>query len=206
VNVTSELVLRRVGPVVDPTRDAIEEGLSRLDAALKALGVGRGDPWLDAHLVRAVARKRLETAAPSTGWPWSVDSAVANSGIHLSTLGANVRVARGDVLRVPAPGHSRTRRAFWSQGAAVQLSMFGDVDAASGRLNLLLLWKPCADGSVVLTVAVPAGVWPFHGREKLIGCIPIEDVVVDGVFEVPADDGDDLVAELHEDELGEDGQ
>jgi len=192
-------MLRCADPVLGPVRDALEIGLARRGAALEELRLGRDEPWLESHLVRAVARSRLEALAPRRGWPWHLDPTVPNSGIHLWTRGARLRVAAGDVKRVPPPGSNKARRDYWSQRteAAVQLSLF-DTDDQRRSLNLLLLWRARRDGSVRLTLALPYAEWPFGARPKLIGCVPVDDEPIEGEFDADDDPGHDLIGEIFE--------
>jgi hypothetical protein len=198
VNPTSDDLLRCAAPILDPVRDALEIGIARRAEALEPLRLGRCEPWLESHLVRSVARSLLEAEAPPNGWPWYVDTTVPNSGIHLSVRGAQLRVAAGDVKRVPSPGRNRARRDYWRQRGEqsfIQLSLLDtDIDAPSQPLNLLLLWRARADGSVAMTLALPYDAWPFGSRPRLLGCVPIADEPIDGEFAADDDAGEDLVA------------
>lgn len=165
-----------------------------------ALGVD-ADPWYDAHTARRVARADLEGLQEQGELAAYLDPAVANSGIHLSRPGLHVHVRRGGMLSVPAPGHSFTKRVFYTQRIP---TLWDDPSDELVELNALLLWAARSDGSVELNLVVPAGPWPYGSKPKLLAFMTVLDDDA-GEFEVVDDFGDDLVAEVFPDEeLGED--
>jgi hypothetical protein len=205
VFLTPEDLLARVAPVADLVRTAIGEGHAHVSEVHRMLGV-RPDAWFDSHIIRRVARERIEGEAKrlrSVGW--GVDDGVASSGIHLYVSGSMIRVAKGTIDRVPCPGRSRRRREFWMQGALPLEDRRRPVRL--DYLNLLLLWDIVGD-VVELTVAVPSGVWPFGGRQKLLAAVPIEHDPFWFDAEFDAGDEDDdigLFADVDEDDEDEAG-
>ncbi len=182
-----------VAPVAGVVREALDDGLALLP---KMLGLARiqPDPWYDAHVVRRIARDRIEEAA-ALAEGWSIDTSVANSGIHLAVPAGSIRVAHGDVARVPGPGHSDTRRQFYSQGSFDLFAGSESTSSLTQPVNMLLLWIPSDEG-VALTVAVPSGVWSFGGTARLCAVATLDDEI-SGEFDAGDDAGLDLVARVH---------
>jgi len=209
VDFTSEELRVRVDPIVEVVRSGLEDGLAFVDPIQQLVDVS-SDPWFDAHVVRRVARARIERAYGASGRPlWCIDDKVPNSGIHLLLPGTRVRVARGSVSRVPAPGRNYARREFWSQSRATYvqnvLPLYPDVlIPGAGELNLLLLWTTSDASSVSMSVAVPRGEWPYGRTPRLHAHVPLDDLGFDGEFVGDHDEGDDLVAQIDEGEASED--
>jgi hypothetical protein len=208
MEITVEFLRAAVGCVSDPIRLALEEGLSKVPV-VRSLLDAPPDPWFDAHVARRVARDRLEQAAPKFGEPWAVDRTVANSGIHLRVPAGKVRVMRGSVEQVPAPGHSLRRRNDWKQSAYVKLSLWpGDFEQlVSPQFKMLLLWNSRLSGELDLAVAVPDGVWKHGESPKLLAYAPLSDGMdeIVGEFAADEDSGTDLVVRFdqHDEDDGE---
>jgi hypothetical protein len=207
VDFTSEDLRARVEPVVDVVRIGLEAGLECVDPIRDGLGLSP-DPWFDSHIVRRVARARIERAAKTSGdSTWQIDCRVPNSGIHLFLARARVRLAHGSVKRVPPPGRNLARKDFWSQRelSYIQdpLPIFDLGAVSSGaRLNLLLLWTALDGAAISLAVAVPRGEWPFGSTARLHAYVPLE-ADLPAEFVGDDDEGDDLVARIDdEDEAG----
>ena len=209
VEITSQDVRARVEPVVDLVRSALEEGKAKVEPVRKLLKVGP-DAWFDAHVARRYARSRIEaTARVSEQRQWSVGESVPNSGIHLVVPRADVRVRRGRVDRIPAPGGSLAQRAFYRQERP-DWGIQGYFDFSSfvpqivtDRLNILILWNDLADGSISLVAVVPADAWKFGGSNRILAYARLDEEFDDLEFIGDDDPGWDLVYRI-EDELDDD--
>lgn len=175
-----------------PIADALEHGLAK--AGEYALAENFDDPWLSAHLVRFHARQHLVKSQANS---WQLLGHPANAGIHLVLPGEHrVRVMSGRRSRLPNPGHSQTRRRYWSDGGYYQFSLFSETGVTDlPPLNLLVAWDAKANGTVSLCVAHPTGTWPYRGVAQCSAITPLASHFpeVELKFEVPIDEGEGLV-------------
>ncbi|UDY35528.1 hypothetical protein [Dermatobacter hominis] len=196
---TPEDLRARVEPFLDVLRDGVEEGWSHVPKVQKLLRVDP-NPWSDADVVRRVARDRLLRAiADESNVGWTMDETVPNSGIHLLTPDSTVRVARGTIDRVPCPGKSKAKAAFYAQDDLFAQLSFEDLDLGfetRQMLNLLVLWSVDDFDAATFTIAVPKGPWRYGAQPRLLASLTISPDEPTGRFETEDDDGRDLVARV----------
>lgn len=194
-NMTVLLTPDGLRDVLEPVRlvayEALEYGVFKRDEFIAREGID--DPWYSAHTVRLFARLSFARAV-TDGCGWSIDTRVANSGVHLRTLtetgSASVRLMKGHLAKVPHPGHSRSRQEFWNAEGQGYFAFGNEMTVEAS--NVLLLWND-RDGEVSLGAAVPAGSWDYQSTPKLaVSCalIPREP---EGEFIPEDDEGETLI-------------
>jgi hypothetical protein len=193
---TPDAVRDLIIPVLDPVRAALGEGVSVVPEARSLLGV-EPDPWFDAHIVRRVARRKLEQLAPGDGIPWGISGSVPNSGIHLEVNGVSTRICRGEPAFIPPPGPSKARQRFYRQEAVVAQQLWYEPSEVPLG-NVLLMWR--LEGlEVELCVAIPDGEWKWGTKPRLRAVFPvIDDDLEFAEFEADDDDGRWLIADIEE--------
>jgi hypothetical protein len=185
---------------IQAVRAALDHGVSWATAMLE----GRPhDPHMWAHLVRYEARNRLGSGTAS----WSVRP-LANSGIEIASTPLVMRAMKSHEGGPPPPGHSRTRRAFWSQQpwqGTLALSWDGIREPTAGA-NLILGWMRAADGGVDLALAKPIATWKYKGQPRLAWSRPVEFDDEDVPRFVVADETVDVEPRFELDELSPEGE
>jgi hypothetical protein len=153
------LILVRLEPVVPLLTQAAENAIERArsyfkDQTLESAKIR--DPYLFAHIVRhqvcAFLNDRGQAAAVDTRW-------LPNSGVAFGLEWLDARFLKSYFGKLPAPGHSPVKQAFYQQTIArglwdagepsferVNIVITWDVDS-SGTLSALEVYSPCGGGT-----------------------------------------------------------
>ena len=170
MEITDSRAVPLLAECVPHIRDALHTGIDYADD----LQPGRHDrdPWFWSHSARYRAKTALRQARQVDG-TWELVPDVPNSGIHVRVQQMHVvRVLRSAGDTTPAPGQNLRRRRDWSQHQ--QLSFpFADAKGELPPLNLILDWTTDADGSLVMHVGMPLGVWPYGKDPMLAWRVPL---------------------------------
>lgn len=170
VNATADNAVPLLADCLPHIREALHFGIDYADD-LQPDRRNR-DPWFWSHSARHRAKTALQqTAQADDGW--DLVAGVSNSGIHVRVAQLHlVRVLRSAGGTTPAPGHNLQRRRAWSQHQ--QLSFpFASAEGELPPLNLILDWSTDIEGSLVMHVGMPVGVWPYGKDPMLAWRVPL---------------------------------
>lgn len=106
------------------------------------------DPYLFAHLVRFYVKSFLETHGQDVrlDGQW-----LPNSGVAFAIDWVDIRFLKSDLGRLPAPGRSRIKRAFYNQ--TIETSVWDQNVRSYERANLVITWDVDAVGNLSALVA-----------------------------------------------------
>jgi hypothetical protein len=131
--------VRVLQPVIEPTFEALQEGLKQATEDHATRQFRRADdPHYYLHTVRRVAAKQLQSAGLQAIDENSNKPLLAMSGIlvpyrDLAVKVLHTRKTDAGNFVIPVPGRSKDRQAFWRQAA-------GSALPGLTTDNLLLLW------------------------------------------------------------------
>jgi hypothetical protein len=150
------LILASLKPVVPLLTTAGEHATERARAYFKEQPLEAArvrDRYLFAHLVRhqvcSYLNDRGQAARIDTRW-------LPNSGVAFSLDWMDVRFLKSYFGKLPAPGYSRVKQAFYSQ--TIERGLWDVADPSFQRVNIVVTWDVDASGALsALTVYSPSG-------------------------------------------------
>lgn len=149
-----EQILGHVGPVVPLLHDAAEDATQKARGYFDGLSLTdaeQRDPYLYAHLVRYHVGRFLDAHGqdPQMDKRW-----LANSGVAFRYGWTDIRFLKSLAGRLPAPGRSMVKRAFYHQDISTPI---WDFDAENARslvlVNLVITWDVDYLGNLYQLVA-----------------------------------------------------
>ncbi len=157
------LILNCLDPIVPLLTQAAEHATERArsyfkDQTLESAKVR--DRYLFAHLVRhqicAYLNDRGQMAQVDTRW-------LPNSGVAFSLDWLDVRFLKSYFGKLPAPGHSQVKQAFYHQ--AIESSLWDQGEPSFERVNIVVTWDVDGGGGLS-TLDVYSPCWGGTARDS----------------------------------------
>lgn len=156
----AEEVLAFVKPIMLGLDRSFEHGISVSDSFFAPLGPEAYDAYLAAMISRRFALLEMRKNLPS-GWRLK---RLRNSGMELTSYPVQARVLMSQDGQVPHPGHSASRKDFYSQAGQMALPMSSGYSEIQVPTNLIIHWSVTADRSVNFVLCKPIGTWKYRGK------------------------------------------
>lgn len=163
-----DLVVERVGPIVETLNDVMETAVSLSEQAItQTAKIGRDYRSTRVHVARAKARSLLLADEPAG---WNVDKRPNNAGLHLYGDDMTLRFLHSRTV-VPSPGPNSARRAWYLNSPLEENpALFEEPE------KFLLVWGADFDaGLASMRIVHPIGTWRFGGNARIDLDFPLDD-------------------------------